>query len=612
VNRRGQIAIFVIIALVLVAGVGVYLAVNKSNQQGGESGDFSVVYEFYEQCIQDESRIALDIAGSHGGYIQQPLYKAGSEYAPFSSHLSFAGINVPYWSYISANGLEKESVPTLSNIEDSIESYLENILPDSCSFDAFREQGLEIDADNSPDVNVNIENNNVRVSVDSAVSVRKDESSSRKNRYDLVLPSNFGSLYSDAKTIYEKERKDYFLENYSIDVLRLYAPVDGVEISCSPKIWKSREVVNSIQEGLSANIGALTFEGEPDSSNAEKYFIIKKKISNDANLLYIPEWPMRVEIAGADDELMIAEPVGNQEGLGVLGFCYSPYHFVYDLSFPVMVQVSKGNEMFQFPTVVVIDNNLPREGEFSELEGEQESFDLCEFKTQEVKIDVHNVDYEAVNSKIDYSCFDQKCIIGETRNGSLTGLVPSCLNGRFVVRAEGYSTKEYQFSSNSERFADIIIDREYPVNIKLSMNGRDITGSALVNLDGPVAQSTIIPDGSEIILTEGLYNISVYVYSNSSIVIPESTKSQCQEVARGGFFGLFGGTREECFDIKIPETKIDYALSGGGKTNYYFLPENLEKGTIKIEVDSLNAPSTIEELHENYISFDNLNAEVVL
>ena len=75
---------------------------------------------------------------------------------------------------------------------------------------------------------------------------------------------------------------------------------------------------------------------------------------------------------------------------------------------------------------------------------------------------------------------------------------------------------------------------------------------------------------------------------------------------------MFGGTREECFDIKIPETKIDYALSGGGKTNYYFLPENLEKGTIKIEVDSLNAPSTIEELHENYISFDNLNAEVVL
>ena len=35
----------------------------------------------------------------------------------------------------------------------------------------------------------------------------------------------------------------------------------------------------------------------------------------------------------------MAEPVGNQEGMGMLGFCYVAYHFVYDLAYPVLVQV---------------------------------------------------------------------------------------------------------------------------------------------------------------------------------------------------------------------------------------------------------------------------------
>ena len=29
---------------------------------------------------------------------------------------------------------------------------------------------------------------------------------------------------------------------------------------------------------------------------------------------------------------MIAKPVGTEQGMGIMGFCYSPYHFVYDIN----------------------------------------------------------------------------------------------------------------------------------------------------------------------------------------------------------------------------------------------------------------------------------------
>ena len=59
-----------------------------------------------------------------------------------------------------------------------------------------------------------------------------------------------------------KEKQEAFLEKYAADVLYSYTPVDGVDITCSPKIWKTRDVVNDLKSGLEANIGALKVQGD--------------------------------------------------------------------------------------------------------------------------------------------------------------------------------------------------------------------------------------------------------------------------------------------------------------------------------------------------------------
>lgn len=82
---------------------------------------------------------------------------------PFSSQLDFLGIGVPYWYYISGNGVAKEQVPS----EDKLESELENFLEERvelCDFSAFEEEGFEIEIGQA-DADVIINERDIVVSI---------------------------------------------------------------------------------------------------------------------------------------------------------------------------------------------------------------------------------------------------------------------------------------------------------------------------------------------------------------------------------------------------------------------------------------------------------------
>ena len=605
-NRKGQIAIYVIIALVLVGGIVTLYAFRDRLFAPSISAELRPVFDYYKLCIEDETRAAIDMAGSQGGHIYIENYVPGSEYAPFSSQLNFLGLPVPYWYYITNNGQLKENVPTKSQIQDDISRYIEEKLNAECNLDAFYEQGFSIEL-GEPSVETTINDGSVIVDVSSDMSVSKGEGSARMTSQNVEMISSFGKLYNTAMNIYNKQRTEAFIENYSVDVLRAYAPVDGVELGCSGKIWKTREVVDGLMSGLEANIAALKFKGDyyTPQTQEESYFVIDLPVEQQVNMIYSRTWPSKIEIFGADEELMIAEPVGTQQGLGVMGFCYAPYHFVYDVSFPVMVQVIDGQNIFQFPVVAIIDKNMPRQAVLSELPVEEApEVDICQFDTKDVEVNVYDNQLNKIDANLSYSCFSQKCNLGETTDGTFVGKAPACFNGYVKARASGYSERTQLFSTNKESAIDIILDREYDVNLDLEVGGKALEGMAIVIFEGnDKTISTALPDAESIKLSEGLYNVTVYAYGNSSVVIPGSTKTQCQEIARAGLAGLFGATEEKCFDISIPETKIESALIGGGKSEIYILPSDLEDGRITLKVDSLGTPKSIEELQNNYEAF---------
>lgn len=617
IKKRGQVSIFVIIAIVILAGAGVYFLARGNFGVSGVPASLEPVFNYYSECIKEETKTAIELAGSQGGYVEVPAYVPGSDYAPFSSQLNFLGFPVPYWYYISGNGLIKEQAPSKSDIERGIAGYIEERVRD-CKFDNFYSQGFDIKL-NEPSVSVRINDESVDVSVDSGLVVSKGSDSASRSEHKVSVSSKLGKFYGIARKIYEKEKSDAIFDNYGVDVLRLYAPVDGVEISCSGKIWKTREVFDYLKQGLEANVAAIKFKGNYYTLNdkKEKYYEVDlgEKVDESVNLLYFRNMPTKIEVngEGVDDELLIASPVGIQEGLGVMGFCYSPYHFVYDVSFPILVQIYNNGEMFQFPVVAIIDKNVAREAVFSEREAEEPELDLCKFETQDIEINLYDSNLNRINANVSYQCFSQKCNLGESKEGKFTGKAPSCLNGYLMFNGGDIAEKKILFSTNKENIADVILDREREVGLELRVGGKALDGTAIVSFtkeEGGESASAALPDANKIKLSEGNYDVSIYVYGNSSIIIPGSTKTQCQNVPREGILGFFGGTKEQCFDISIPETKIEYGLMGGGKSTVYILASQLESGKLTIDVDKLPIPKSLEELQYNYAEFESKGVSV--
>ncbi len=620
--NRGQLTIIILMVLVIVGGIVVFFAFRGSVGADNIPAEFAGVYDSYSACIEKATENALDVAGTQGGRIFVDQSVRGSSYAPFSSQLDFVGIPVPYWFYMAGNGLVKENVPTKIEIENEIERFIEENVND-CDFDKYYNEGFYIEM-SEPRADVSIGDSFVEIQVRAPLEVQRGEGSARKVDHNVEVRTRFGKLYEQAIELYEFQRDGMFLENYSVDVLRLYAPVDGVEISCSPQIWKTREVIAELQSGLEANIGALKVKGNYYDLDDKKdeYFVINQESDFPMRFIYSSEWPTRIEVTPSDQELLVAEPIGDNEGFGSLGFCYVPYHFVWDIRYPVMVQLGDGvEELFQFPVVVIVDNNVARKadlGEFSELLGIQEEFDVCAFKENDVDVRVYDSNLNAVKANISYQCFNQVCDLGESESIGLdeiySGKIPACVNGYLIAESEGYERKKELFSSNDEIARDIILDRIYDVELDVLVDGQILGegSSAMVHFSGDEGVvSAIFPENNRVKLKEGGYEVQVYVYGSSSITLPSSKKTQCTQTSRGGLLGFLGQTKEQCFEIEIPETKIDQSLVGGGKTTIFLLEDELALGKAEVRVQGLPNPKSIDELQQNFVNFDSLNAGVV-
>ncbi len=618
VNRRGQVTLFVIVAIVIVGGIVSFFAFKDSLFGEKISSEFAPIYAQYEQCIKEESDNAIRLLESQGGRIDAGAVLPGNDYNPFSSHLFFLGNPIPYWFGVSGNNLVIDNVPTVSEMENEIAVYVSERV-NECDFSQFLAQGFIVEIDNGVEVDILIDESHVAVNVNVPLVVRKEDRSARRSSHKVFVDSKLKKLYNAAIDVYSAEKNYVFLENYALDVLQSYAPVDGVEIQCSPKIWKTPDVVKELKNALSANIAAVRFEGPFLRENEvdDKYFTVNAQVNEQVQLMYLPEqFPSKIEVSPATQAVMIAEPVGTQEGLGMMGFCYVPYHFVYDVSFPVIVQIGDGFENFQFPMVVIIDNNLPRNATLKDLV-EVEDVDVCTFADGDATINTYDSQLNPIEAEVHYSCFDSLCDLGKTKlSGEMAVLqtkIPICLNGYLIAQAEGYADSKVTFSSNSENLGELILQKEYPIEVNLRMGGKttgNMTAVVHFTSNEIYSKSAILSESKMLNLKEGLYDISVFVYGNSNIVIPATRKTECFQVSRGGIVGIFGGTKEECVDVEIPSVNIDYALRGGGKTTSYILESELANGKVTIDVSELPKPTSIEQLQYNHEVFDTLGVQL--
>ncbi len=619
-NVKGQITLFIIIAIVIVIAIVLLSLFWGKMFASNIPREFEPIYSYYLSCIESETQDGAKLLGEKGGRIEDIEFNAGSTYMPFSNQLGFMEIGIPYWYYITGNGISREQVPSKEKMQNDLNNFLKEGLKE-CDFSQLEKKGYQINISDPVLVKSEIKDNFVKVNVKQNIALSFGNSKWSASNHNVDVSSNIGKFFDLALKIYKNQKSEMFLEKYGIDIIRLYAPVDGSEISCSPKIWKVNDIRTNLSNALEANTGAIKIKGNyyklKDKEN--KYFIrdIGEITDFNINFMYSKYWPTKMEVWPSEEGLLRADPIGLEQGLGIIGFCYVPYHFVYDLYYPVLVQIYSGGEMFQFPVVVAIDKTKPQ----TSLEGESQPDaipELCEHKLTRMSIYTYNANMQPVEADIKFKCFDTSCDIGKTKlvndEAVLSDNFPQCSNGYVIASSESYETKKEIVSTVVDGSANIILSRKYKLNLVVHERGSNINGYAVVSLTKNNKTSTFAyPEMKEIELSEGQYNIKAYVYSNTSIYLQGTDNNKCVDVPVSGVGSLFGATEQKCFNINIPAQDVNFAVSGGGISSYYFAESELEKSkTLLINVQHFGVPNTIEGLQKNFnlAEVSNLNIQI--
>ncbi len=606
-NKRGQVAIFIIIAILIVGAVaGFFILRGRLGVQKIPSS-IEPVYKTFLSCLEDKTLVGIDVIESQAGYIELPKFEPGNSYMPFSSQLDFLGNPIPYWYYVSGNNLQEEQVPTKVEMQNELEKFIENNAR-KCDFESYYENGFEI-LQGQPAARAIIRDNQVDIKVYMDLNVVKGEDTTLVKTHSISVQSKLGTLYNSARKIYNKEQKDLFLENYAIDTLRLYAPVDGVEISCAPKVWIADDIFNNLKDAIETN--TLALKTGSASTEADKYFTVDG-VDGEVRFINSKDWANSFEVSPTDENILMSNPVGNQPGLGILGFCYVPYHFVYSVKYPVLIQITNGEETFQFPVAVIIQGNKPRKA--LDAEAKEITPELCRYKNTPVTVRTYDTNLNSVDAHVSYECFGETCSIGDTSNGIINSQFPQCANGYVIAKADGFEEARTLYSTTQTGSVDVIMDKLYDLNVRIKLDGNDYNGNAMVYFVSDAdSKAVYYPEQKSVELTEGDYEVQVYIYRDSSIQLPETTQQECVEIPSKNVLGLLGVKEKKCFDVTIPSQLISSVPAGGGKQKYFFFEGELQaSNTIELNAKGFAVPKTLEEVQMAYSIFEANGLEINL
>lgn len=186
-NKRAQVALFIIIAVILSVSIILFFSLNKSVK---EPAGFGLVVtstqEYVGSCFENSADDALALVGIQGGYISLPgksLLRNESEIA--------------YWYYLGY-----DNKPTKVEIESQLNGYIRTSLA-LCDVQQFKDFEIK---EGSVDVNSKISEDKVDFSLNWPITITKGETSYRLSKtYKHTVRVRLGEIYDTAAGIVQKE-----------------------------------------------------------------------------------------------------------------------------------------------------------------------------------------------------------------------------------------------------------------------------------------------------------------------------------------------------------------------------------------------------------------------
>ncbi|GIU69725.1 MAG: hypothetical protein KatS3mg002_0961 [Candidatus Woesearchaeota archaeon] len=412
-EKRGQIALFIILGIVLMLIIGLVIYISYKGKSSEAipgrttvSERFEPIQLFVEDCIASVAREAIEKLGKHGGYIDpNDVYLSGrlfdvnnqdqteNDLLYLSKDIEKA---IPYWLYSydytgCDNCLILSQAPYLDEIERQISIYVsENI--DYCleNLEQFIKQGYEIKSASTLYANTIIRDKDVFVTAIYPINVTYKNEKTTIERYEAIVDIPLLKYYELAINITARQYNSQFLEGLTTYILLSHSGLDysllppwyAYSSQYSVVMWSKTSVKNTINQLLLSYMPLMQVKGAKNyhqirSNNLtllEKNFIdlITLDLFPDRDLknteisfLYMGE-DLYFDIQPSKDELL-----GPFENYGIgSDYSFAPpeksnlYQFFYDISYPVIVEIRdeyKPGQIytFMFALETNIKQNLP-------------------------------------------------------------------------------------------------------------------------------------------------------------------------------------------------------------------------------------------------------------
>ena len=229
-DKKGQIAIFVIIAIVIVAILVIFFMINRKpilpNQE-----EFNLQSSI-EKCTRDSSEEALDIMIPQGGFIEPENYK------------TYKNIKTTY--LCQNTGYFKPCIsqhPMLINEEiNEVENYITPLI-EQC----FLTVKTELEKRNYAvtlepmKLNVSFGTNKVLVSINRKISLTKNEQTSRFDEFNIAITNPIYDLSKVAIEIASQEAKFCYFEYVGYMILYPKFSIEKFAFSDATKIYSIRD-----------------------------------------------------------------------------------------------------------------------------------------------------------------------------------------------------------------------------------------------------------------------------------------------------------------------------------------------------------------------------------
>ncbi|GEM_PF-3629949 len=664
---KAQLTVYIILGLVLVILVASVVYVGQVVNSVPEKSVPSVVvdapaelqslFAFVTSCVEQVGEDGLRLIGSQAGYVA-PRFPTLSNSPTESEMVSLSpnsGIKVPYWFFMkskndcSSCGFSSHtpllrSSPSRPSIQQELEQYVnENLASCINSFKDFPQ--LNASAVGVPKTKAIIASDKVVLQVNYPVSASSVGKVLHLDSFVGELDVRLQELYEIASSLAQLEVEHRFLERATKNLIAGFSRVSSVALPPftatelgmgSGVFWVKSDVQNKLTQVLSAYIPMLQVWGTdsfswrtPASSVRDKGLfelfynrdmlvpLSKRHTGISAKFSYLDWWPVFFDL-NCRGQLCGPETFQNTFGF-VFGM--QKYAFAYDLSAPVLVELSEpsafngrnGGFSFNFMLELNLRNNNPvtLDSELSSFALPVQGSLLCDQRSSSpVAIEIINrATSKPQPASLIFSCGAETCAIGTASNGSLTTRLPVCFGGSLSAVQENFASASVPLTTRIDESSRIQILLE-PVH-ELSLDVKRLMMKKQAGVDSGVEWSldtTPVPHGKNdqtvvsftpvhektesasssgalagsivvevlgdvfsskpiVKLAPGVYKVSVVTLSSDDLKIP--VQQRCAEV----------GDEEKC--VNIPSEPVMFGAAkplavGGASFVWRVLPEQLD------------------------------------